>query len=133
MNRRSRRDVMPLKRATMLFKTLFLLVSSQMQPPAISCLRPPSCTSPLITCRYNLYDVWSNFNIFLSLNFIFYLQYLAQQRRKQEEERNALRKEVMALRIMQTNYENMVRAHQSQPGPTETRVSDETKFQVVKH
>lgn len=34
---------------------------------------------------------------------------------------------------MQTNYENMVRAHQSQPGPTETRVSDETKFQVVKH
>jgi MAX-like protein X len=61
-----------------------------------------------------------------------YLQYLAQQRRKQEEERNALRKEVMALRIMQTNYENMVRAHQSQPGPTETRVSDETKFQVVK-
>jgi len=39
----------------------------------------------------------------------------------------------MALRIMQTNYENMVRAHQAQPGPTETRVSDETKFQVVKN
>jgi MAX-like protein X len=38
----------------------------------------------------------------------------------------------MALRIMQTNYENMVRAHQAQPGPTETRVSDETKFQVVR-
>ncbi|CAB3373717.1 max-like protein X [Cloeon dipterum] len=61
-----------------------------------------------------------------------YMQYLAQQRRKQEEERNALRKEVMALRIMQANYENMVRAHQAQPGPTETRVSDDTKFRLFR-
>lgn len=59
-----------------------------------------------------------------------YIQYLQQQKKKQEEDRNALRKEVVALRIMQTNYEQIVRAQQSQPGQTETRVSDEVKFSV---
>lgn len=60
-----------------------------------------------------------------------YIQYLQQQKKKQEEERNALRKEVVALTIMQTNYEQIVKAQQSQPGHTETRVSDEVKFSVV--
>ncbi|XP_034942808.1 max-like protein X isoform X2 [Chelonus insularis] len=59
-----------------------------------------------------------------------YIQFLLQQKKKQEEERNALRKEVVALRIMQANYEQIVKAHQTQPGHAETRVSDETKFQV---
>ncbi|XP_069681828.1 max-like protein X isoform X2 [Periplaneta americana] len=59
-----------------------------------------------------------------------YIQFLLQQKKKQEEERNALRKEVVALRIMQANYEQIVKAHQNQPGHTEMRVSDETKFQV---
>ncbi|XP_075230902.1 helix-loop-helix-leucine zipper transcription factor bigmax isoform X1 [Lycorma delicatula] len=59
-----------------------------------------------------------------------YIQFLLQQKKKQEEERNALRKEVVALRIMQTNYEQMVKAQQTQLGHTETRVSDEVKFQV---
>ncbi|CAG9769603.1 unnamed protein product [Ceutorhynchus assimilis] len=59
-----------------------------------------------------------------------YIQHLQQQKKKQEEERNALRKEVIALRIMQTNYEQIVRAQQSQPGHTETPVSDEVKFSV---
>lgn len=54
-----------------------------------------------------------------------------QQKKKQEEERNALRKEVVALRIMQANYEQIVKAHQTQPGQAEMRISDETKFQVV--
>lgn len=58
-----------------------------------------------------------------------YIQYLQQQKKKQEEERNALRKEVVALRIMQTNYEQIVKAQQTQPG--NTRVSDEVKFSVV--
>ena len=53
-----------------------------------------------------------------------------QQKKKQEEERNALRKEVVALRIMQANYEQIVKAHQTQSGHAEMRVSDETKFQV---
>lgn len=64
------------------------------------------------------------------LKSIEYIQYLLQQKKKQEEERNALRKEVVALRIMQANYEQIVKAHQNQPGQTEMRVSDETKFQV---
>jgi len=59
-----------------------------------------------------------------------YIQFLLQQKKKQEEERNALRKEVVALRIMQANYEQIVKAHQTQPGHAEMRVSDETKFQV---
>lgn len=33
---------------------------------------------------------------------------------------------------MQTNYEQIVKAQQSQPGHTETRVSDEVKFSVVR-
>ena len=57
---------------------------------------------------------------------------MLQQKKKQEEERNALRKEVIALGIMKTNYEQIVKAHQTQPGHSETRVSDETKFQVVR-
>ncbi|KAL1491559.1 hypothetical protein ABEB36_012137 [Hypothenemus hampei] len=59
-----------------------------------------------------------------------YIQYLQQQKKKQEDERNALRKEVIALRIMQTNYEQIVKAQQLQPGHTETPVSDEVKFSV---
>lgn len=61
-----------------------------------------------------------------------YIQYLQQQKKKQEEERNALRKEVVALKIMQANYEQIVKAQQSQPGHTETRLSDEVKFSVVR-
>ncbi|XP_020280318.1 max-like protein X isoform X2 [Pseudomyrmex gracilis] len=59
-----------------------------------------------------------------------YIQFLLQQKKKQEEERNALRKEVVALRIMQANYEQIVKAHQAQPGHAEMRISDEMKFQV---
>nr|XP_050869497.1 max-like protein X isoform X3 [Vespula vulgaris] len=59
-----------------------------------------------------------------------YIQFLLQQKKKQEDERNALRKEVVALRIMQANYEQIVKAHQTQPGHAEMRISDETKFQV---
>ncbi|GLG93943.1 hypothetical protein R5R35_005260 [Gryllus longicercus] len=59
-----------------------------------------------------------------------YIEFLQQQKKKQEEERNSLRKEVVALRIMQTNYEQIVKAHQNQPGQAEMRVSDETKFRV---
>ncbi|XP_049946007.1 max-like protein X isoform X2 [Schistocerca serialis cubense] len=59
-----------------------------------------------------------------------YIEFLLQQKKKQEEERNSLRKEVTALRIMQANYEQIVKAQQSQPGQAVQRVSDETKFRV---
>lgn len=38
---------------------------------------------------------------------------------------------MVALGIMQTNYEQIVKAQQSQPGQTEKRVPDEIKFSVV--
>lgn len=59
-----------------------------------------------------------------------YIQFLLQQKKKQEEERKALRKEVVGLRIMLANYEQIVKAHQTQPGHAEMRISDEMKFQV---
>ncbi|CAH0383314.1 unnamed protein product [Bemisia tabaci] len=62
-----------------------------------------------------------------------YIQFLLRQKKVLEEERNALRKEVMALRIMQANYELMVKAQQNTPGQTETRISDQVKFQVFQN
>ncbi|KAG8238998.1 hypothetical protein J437_LFUL005055 [Ladona fulva] len=60
-----------------------------------------------------------------------YIQYLLQKKKKEEEERNALRKDVIALRIMQANYEQIVKAHQNQPGQADMCISDEAKSQVV--
>ena len=60
-----------------------------------------------------------------------YIQFLQQQKKKQEEERNSLRKEVLALKIMQQNYELIVKAQQSEPSHTDMTVSDELKFSVV--
>lgn len=59
------------------------------------------------------------------------LQFLQQQKKKQEEELSALRKEVIGLQIMKSNYDQMVKANQNQSGQLENRVSDEVKFQVV--
>jgi len=56
---------------------------------------------------------------------------LLQQKKKQEDELSALRKEVVALQIMKVNYEQIVKAHQNQPGNAAMQVSDEVKFQVV--
>ena len=44
----------------------------------------------------------------------------------------ALKKEVVALTIMKLNYEQIVSAHQSQPGQLSKQISDEVKFQVVR-
>ncbi|XP_072173662.1 max-like protein X isoform X1 [Diadema setosum] len=61
-----------------------------------------------------------------------YIQYLVQQKKKQEDELEALRKEVMALKIMKANYEQIVKAHQSTPGHGHNQVSDQVKFNVFK-
>lgn len=61
-----------------------------------------------------------------------YIQYLVQQKKKQEDELEALRKEVMALKIMKANYEQIVKAHQSTPGRGQNQVSDQVKFNVFK-
>ncbi|XP_041460345.1 max-like protein X isoform X1 [Lytechinus variegatus] len=61
-----------------------------------------------------------------------YIQYLVQQKKKQEDELEALRKEVMALKIMKANYEQIVKAHQNTPGRGQNQVSDQVKFNVFK-
>jgi len=62
-----------------------------------------------------------------------YIQYLLQQKNKQEEERNSLRKEIVALQIMQANYHQMVKSQQNQPHHAESMVSDELKFLVFQN
>nr|CAG4652289.1 EOG090X0H9E [Triops cancriformis] len=59
-----------------------------------------------------------------------YTQFLLQQKKKQEEELSALRKEVVALQIMKSNYEQIVKAQQSQPGQSDNSVPEEVKFRV---
>ncbi|KAL0271089.1 UNVERIFIED_CONTAM: hypothetical protein PYX00_008299 [Menopon gallinae] len=59
-----------------------------------------------------------------------YIQYLLQQKKKHDDERTALRKEVTALKIMQGNIEQIVKAHEAKPGQTDNRISDETKFRI---
>jgi len=59
-----------------------------------------------------------------------YIQYLIQQKKKQEGELEDLHKEVMALKIMKANYEHIVKAHQNTPQHGQNQVSDEVKFQV---
>ncbi|XP_060873183.1 max-like protein X [Metopolophium dirhodum] len=52
------------------------------------------------------------------------------QNKKKEKERNALRKEVDALRIMLANYEQIVNAQQISMGHVDARIPDEEKFQM---
>jgi len=61
-----------------------------------------------------------------------YIQYLVQQKKKQEQEVENLRKEVMALKIMKSNYEQIVKAHQNTPGQGQNQVSDQVKFNVFR-
>ncbi|XP_046893782.1 max-like protein X [Hypomesus transpacificus] len=59
-----------------------------------------------------------------------YIQFLHKEKKKQEEEVSTLRKEVMALKIMKTNYEHIVKAHQNNPQQGEEQVSDQIKFSI---
>uniref|UniRef100_A0A8P4KLY5 Max-like protein X n=1 Tax=Dicentrarchus labrax TaxID=13489 RepID=A0A8P4KLY5_DICLA len=59
-----------------------------------------------------------------------YIHFLHKEKKKQEEEVSVLRKEVMALKIMKTNYEHIVKAHQNNPQQGEDQVSDQVKFNI---
>ncbi|XP_034567351.1 max-like protein X [Notolabrus celidotus] len=59
-----------------------------------------------------------------------YIHFLHKEKKKQEEEVSLLRKEVMALKIMKTNYEHIVKAHQNNPEQGEDQVSDQVKFNI---
>lgn len=55
---------------------------------------------------------------------------MLKEKKKQEDELAALRKEVVALQIMNANYTQIVKAHQNQPQQPNVQLSDESKFQV---
>lgn len=59
-----------------------------------------------------------------------YIMYLHQHKKKQDDERIALQKEVMGLAMIKNSYEQMLQNQQSSPGHTEKRVPDDMKFQV---
>lgn len=61
-----------------------------------------------------------------------YIQFLQMQKKKQDEDLQNLRKEVVALQIMKSNYEQIVKLHQqNQPGNLQSNlVSDDVKFHV---
>lgn len=61
-----------------------------------------------------------------------YIAYLHQQQKKHDDDRITLQKEVMALRIIRANYQNMLQQQQESPGREETRLNDDVKFQVFK-
>ncbi|KAM6452196.1 max-like protein X isoform X2 [Python bivittatus] len=60
-----------------------------------------------------------------------YIQFLHKEKKKQEEEVTTLRKDVMALKIMKVNYEEIVKAHQDNPSEGKNQVSDQTLRDIV--
>ncbi|CAG0912302.1 unnamed protein product, partial [Notodromas monacha] len=61
-----------------------------------------------------------------------YIQFLSQQKKKLDDEITSLRKEVVALQIMKSNYEQIVESQQNRPGPSAEAVSDAVKFEVLR-
>lgn len=59
-----------------------------------------------------------------------YIHYLHLNKRKQDEERVALQKEVTGKRLIKNSYEQMLQNQQLAPGQTATRITDEVKFEV---
>ncbi|XP_058862586.1 max-like protein X isoform X3 [Acipenser ruthenus] len=62
-----------------------------------------------------------------------YIQFLHKEKKKQEEDVATLRKDVMALKIMKTNYEQIVKAHQNNPHQGKDQVSDQVKFSIFQN
>ncbi|KAK6473203.1 max-like protein X isoform X1 [Huso huso] len=62
-----------------------------------------------------------------------YIQFLHKEKKKQEEDVSTLRKEVMALKIMKANYEQIVKAHQNNPHQGKGQVSDLVKFSLFQN
>ncbi|XP_078280566.1 max-like protein X isoform X1 [Rhinoraja longicauda] len=62
-----------------------------------------------------------------------YIQFLHKEKKKQDEEISTLRKDVMALKIMKTNYEQIVKAHQTNPQQGKDQVTDQVKFSIFQN
>lgn len=61
-----------------------------------------------------------------------YIAYLHQQKKKQDDEFGVLQKEVLALRIIQKNYETMLQHQQAAPH-TECSLNEDVKFEVLQN
>ncbi|XP_039248660.1 max-like protein X [Styela clava] len=59
-----------------------------------------------------------------------YIEYLEKERKKQTEDLEKLRKKEQSLSIMKSNYEQIVKAHQSNPANSNHQLSDQVKFEV---
>jgi len=59
-----------------------------------------------------------------------YVSFLSKEKKKQDDDLDSLRKEVMALKIMKDNLEQLVQTHQSMPQCGLLQVSDEVKFGI---
>jgi len=84
----------------------------------------PTCQQQDPVCGYKLSKAT------ILQRSIDYIQFLQQQKKKQDEELLALRKEMTALHIMKNNYDQIVKANQSRLGQSEHRVPDEIKFHL---
>ncbi|XP_051894896.1 max-like protein X isoform X2 [Pristis pectinata] len=62
-----------------------------------------------------------------------YIQFLHKEKKKQDEELSTLRKDVMALKIMKMNYEQIVKAHQNNPQQGKDQVTDQVKFSIFQN
>lgn len=60
-----------------------------------------------------------------------YIQYQKEQKKRQEDTLETLKKEVMALKIINANYEHLIKTNQGTSVDGTNQVSDEVKFQVV--
>nr|CAG4645227.1 EOG090X0H9E [Leptodora kindtii] len=84
----------------------------------------PTCQSQDPVCGYKLSKAT------VLQRSIDYIQFLQQQKKKQEDELLALRKEVVALQIMKSNYDQILKANEMQQGQSGNQVPEEVKFHL---
>lgn len=62
-----------------------------------------------------------------------YIEFLEKEKKKQMNELEKLKKKEQSLSIMKMNYEQIVKAHQSNPSNCGNQISDDVKFQVFRN
>lgn len=59
-----------------------------------------------------------------------YIVELEKEKDKHEQELDSLKKEIMALKIMKSNYEEILQYHRNMPKDNSVEINDETKFDL---
>lgn len=59
-----------------------------------------------------------------------YIHELEKEKDKHDHDLDSLKKEIMALRIMKSNYEEMLQYHRNTPKDNSVEINDETKFDL---